>query len=380
MIVGVDTRALAGSEHLSGVSQYTRHLLSAMFEAGGADLRLYAGSHRHQNETIHRFLPPLPEGSEIVFSRMPTRLLEYLWQYRLWPMERVLGRMDIFFEPNFFPPYVAAAPIVCTVHDLSFMRHPEWFPDGVAAARHRGMQHVMENAAAVIAVSRFTRDEIADIWPKHADKVSVIHEAPGPEFVPPEADRVDALRRRMGLEQPFLLYVGALESRKRIDALIEGFRSLRRRVGGDVRLVLAGHAGYGEARFADALRQGVAEGWIVRPGFVDQADLPALYAASRGVCYLSAYEGFGLPPLEALSCGAPVLASDIPVLREVLGDAALYADPDDADGVGRQMERMMKGEVGGDPSLLPRAYSWRQAADETLALMRKVVVEHARRD
>jgi len=380
MIVGVDARVLAGSEHLSGVSQYARHLLSAILESGDADLRIYAGSHRSQNETIHRFLPRMPEGSEIVFSGIPSSFLECLWQYHCWPVERLLGRMDIFFEPNFFPPYVADAPVVCTVHDLSFMHHPEWFPPDIADTRSCDMNRIMENAAAVIAVSQFTRSEIVGIWPQHEGKVSVIYEAPGPEFMPPEEGKVNALRRRLGLESPFLLYVGTLESRKRIDALIKGFCCLRRRAGEGVRLVLAGHAGYSEEGFGSALRRGVDEGWIVRPGFIEQADLPSLYAASGGVCYLSAYEGFGLPPLEALHCGRRVLASDIPVLREVLGDAALYVDPDDADDVSRQMERMLNAATGGDPSLLPRSYSWRQAADETLTLMRRVMVEHARRD
>ena len=153
---------------------------------------------------------------------------------------------------------------------------------------------------------------------------------------------------------------------------------MRKRVGGNAQLVLAGNAGFGDVQYAEALHKGISEKWIIRTGFVDQADLPVLYGASKGVCYLSAYEGFGLPPLEALHCGAPVLVSDIQVLREVLGDAALYSNPDDLDDVGRQMEKMLNGDAHGDISRLPKPYSWRQAASETLALLKRVV-EHAHR-
>jgi len=368
--VGVDARVLAGSKHLAGVSQYTRHLLLSMLD-NQDDVCLFAGFRHQGNETIYHHLGLQGDDERVVWSRLPSSILEQLWKWKLWPMERVIGNRDVFFAPNFFPPYLSKTPFVCTVHDLSFVRYPEWFPEGVAEQRQKLLAETMQQADGVIAVSKFTADELMDVWPQYSEKVHVIHEAAGMEFQPVEAGGEEKLCEKLDIKGPFILYLGTLEKRKNIDSLLSGFSLFRQRYP-EMLLVLAGSMGFGSDVFLDAINQGEEEGWIYRLGFVDQDDLPALYAASQGVCYLSLYEGFGLPPLEAVSCGAPVLVSDIPVLREILGDAAWYAKPDDPAHIADSMSAMVQSSLSKRKGL-PRHYSWQHAADETRLFLRQFV-------
>lgn len=368
--IGADCRGLAGSMELTGVSQYTRHLLRAMMAQSGYQFRLFAGFRRQANMSIYQHLPDATADS-IVWSSLPMHIIERLWRFGLVPIDSMTGPIDIFFTPDFFAPPIRRTPVVSTVHDLSFMRHPEWFPATVAAERSAKMEQVMRDSAAVIAVSHFTASELADCWPVYRHKVHVIHEAAGEEFVPPSLAQLAEFRQRFRLEKPFLLYVGTLETRKNIAAMIRAFSQLPGCKKGELQLILSGKMRFGSEIFAADIRRGEAEGWIRHLSFVEQQDLPLLYAAASGLCYLSSYEGFGLPPLEALSCGGRVLVGDIPVLREVLGDAACYADPEDMDSIVDGMMRLFSGAdaTGG----LPRDYTWRQAGEKTLALFREVV-------
>lgn len=371
MKIGVDARLLAGSTHLSGVSQYARHLLTAMIRDNDHSFSLFAGFNSKENRTIYQHLGLKVEDGRVRWSYLPSRLLALLWQVKLCPMESILGDMDVFFAPNFFPPFIKHTAQVCTVHDLSFVRSPSWFPSLVAEQRYRLMASTLERVDGVIAVSQFTASEIVDVWPEHAGKVQVIHEAPGPEFVAQSDQDILLLRKRLGLDRPFILYLGALELRKNIEDMLSGF-ALFREENPEVIMVLAGAKGFGYERFSSVIEQAKNEGWLHCLGFVEQEDLPLLYAASIGVCYLSLYEGFGLPPLEAVSCGAPVLVSDIPLFHEVLGEAAWYANPKNCVEIANGMQSMMdvKGRITGR---LPRDYSWQRAADETGAFFQQVM-------
>ncbi|MDX8413345.1 MAG: glycosyltransferase family 1 protein [Mariprofundales bacterium] len=371
MKIGVDARLLAGSTHLSGVSQYARHLLTAMIRKDDHRLVLFAGFDRRENRTVYSHLGLTLDDDRVQWSRLPSRLLELLWQAGLWPIEHVLGEMDLFFAPNFFPPHLDHTPQVCTIHDLSFVRSSSWFPPSVAKRRYRLMASTLERVDGVIAVSQFTANEIIDIWPEHAKKVRVIHEAPGSKFVAQSDRDIALLRSKLGLERPFLLYLGALELRKNIGRLLSGF-ALFRKKNPEVMMVLAGAKGFGYEHLSSAIEQARDEGWLHCLGFVEQEDLPPLYAASRGVCYLSLYEGFGLPPLEAVSCGAPVLVSDIPLFHEVLGESAWYANPKDCVDIAHGMQAMMDAN-GGAMGALPHDYSWQRAAEETTAFFQQVV-------
>lgn len=374
MRVAVDVRCLFGSNQLQGVSQYTKHLVSNLLKIQNISFRLFPGFKHSRKHDVYNSFPSLPDTSRWTWSPIPMHLLERLWRIGWPPVEWITGPVEIFFEPNFFIPPLRSTKAVVTVHDLSFQRHPEFFPSGVAKQRIVQLSKTLKSADAVIAVSHFTADEICTLWPKYRAKVHVVHEAPGPEFCPQSRKKIQEIISRLELKTPFILYVGALELRKNVTFLIQAYLKLRSSGDTKYQLVLAGSPGYGAEDIMRLAYSGIEKGWIRYLGFVPQQDLPSLYAASNVFCYISSYEGFGLPPLEALACGTPVLASQIPVFEEVLGSQAYYVNPSDAEDISKGIALC---EERVPSSLKERLnwtanFSWEKAALQTADVFKEV--------
>jgi len=374
MRVAVDVRCLSGSNQLQGINQYTKHLVTNLLKIQNISFRLFPGFKHPRKHDVYSSLPPLPDKSRWTWSPVPLHLLEQLWRIGWPPVEWITGDVEIFFEPNFFIPPLRSAKAVVTVHDLSFQRYPEFFPSGVAKQRIIQLSKTLKSTDAVIAVSHFTADEICTLWPKYRAKIHVVHEAPGPEFCPQSRKKIQEIISRLELKTPFILYVGALELRKNVTSLIQAYLKLRRSGGTKCQLVLAGNAGYGAEDMMRLASSGIEKGWIRYLGFVAQQDLPSLYAASNVFCYISSYEGFGLPPLEALACGTPVLVSRIPVFEEVLGPQAYYVNPSDIEDISKGIALC---EESAPSSLKERLnwtanFSWEKAASETVDVFKEV--------
>ena len=374
MRVAVDVRCLSGSNQLQGVSQYTKHLVSNLLKIQNMSFRLFPGFKRPGKHDVYSSLPSLPDTSRWTWSPVPMHLLERLWRIGWPPIEWITGPIEIFFEPNFFIPPLRSTKAVVTVHDLSLQRYPEFFRSGVAKQRIVQLNKTLKRADAVIAVSHFTADEICTLWPKYRAKVHVVHEASGPEFCPQSRKKIQEITSRLELKIPFILYVGALELRKNVTSLIRAYLKLRRSGGTKCQLVLAGNVGYGAEDIMRIASSGIEKGWIRYLGFVAQQDLPSLYAASNVFCYISLYEGFGLPPLEALACGTPVLVSRIPVFEEVLGPHAYYVNPSDIADISNGIALC---EESAPSSLKERMhwtanFSWEKAASQTADVFKEV--------
>jgi glycosyltransferase involved in cell wall biosynthesis len=222
----------------------------------------------------------------------------------------------------------------------------------------------------VICISHATRAELVERFPAAAPKTTVVQLAAGPPFggeLPAAA--IEAVRARYGVAGPFVLALGTLEPRKNIPRLIEAFAALPPRLRETHQLVLAGSAGWGTRPTRQAIER---HGSIVRPlGWVPDEDLAALYQGCEAFCYPSLHEGFGLPVLEAMRSGAVVVAANVPSLREVGGDAAIYVDPHDTDGIRAALEAALDPN-GRDPAIRSRArerasrFSWEDAARSVL--------------
>lgn len=375
MRIAIDLRCLAGSKELKGVSQYTKHLVSELIkQTSEISFLLFPGFNQPRNRIIFEYFPTLPEHSHWIWSSIPMQIVERLWHFGWPPIEYITGPIDLFFEPNFFLPPINNAKSVVTIHDLSFQRHPEWFPKRVASQRIQQLENTLITADHIIAVSHFTASEIRELWPQHREKTSVIHKAAGVEFQPVESEKIVDLARRYHFEDPFFLYTGTIESRKNIEKLISSYLYLRQSGKTKCQLILAGSLGYGSKEILQAAAPGLEKDWIRLIGFLKQEDLPSLYSAAKALCYLSRYEGFGLPPLEALACGTPVLVSDIPVFHEILGPQAHYVSPSNeheiADGL-IDVEKIDKSTANECIAWASR-YTWERAASDTLSVFRKI--------
>ncbi len=372
--IGVDVRSLSGSMQLAGVSQYTLRLLSVLMRLDVAEFFLYGGSEHRKEVKLRHLFPQMPTRSEIVRSWLPTGLLEFFWDQHIWPIERVLKNVDVFFEPNFFPPYSISVPIVCTIHDLSFLRYPEWFPDKIAQKRAKKIGYTLRSAKAIIAVSKFTKDEIAGFFPKVEEKISVVHEAPLLSAIFNIDHKLYDTREKYRIEGEYILCVGTIEYRKNLSNLIRGYLKLRFQDGTKSQLVLVGIEGYGAREIIETGKFGIEQGWIRLLGYVDQDEIPILYHGAKLFCYLSYYEGFGLPPLEALSCGTPVMVSRVPVFEEILGPHAYYVDPDSISDIAEGISINENSPISTAEERMKwaRRYSWESAAQKTLRVFQSI--------
>jgi len=269
-------------------------------------------------------------------------------------------------------PVHAPCPMVVTVHDVGYKRYPQCFSrrDRLLFATLLALS--VRRAAAVITVSDSSRADIAEFYPGTEHRLHRSYEAAGESFKPVVREAALHVCKRYGVSGDFVLAVGNLQPRKNLLRILSAFRQLVMQGEGGLQLVLVGKdkglAGYLQREGADLLETGR----LLLTGYVPAEDLPSLYSAARVFVYPSLYEGFGLPVLEAMACGAPAIASNASSLPEVAGDAAILVDPFDVDAIASAMRRVLADrELALDLAQrgLKRAscFSWEKTAQETLA-------------
>ena len=323
-------------------------------------------------------LPAVRPGLRVLKVRAPSRPLRLLWEQAVLPLRlRGLG-IDVLHSPHHTTPLLpCACRRVVTIHDLTFLLLPERYPP-TRRLYFQAMTRLSARVAdAIIVPSEAVRGDVMRLLRPPAERVFVIPEAAGAAFHPQDAVAIEAVRRRYGLERPFLLSVGSLEPGKNRERLLQALARLRAR-GLKHSLVVAGQQAWrheGEAPLARRL--GLADS-VRFLGHVPQADLPALYGAADLFVFPSLYEGFGLPALEAMACGTPVVASNVSAVPEVVGDAALQVSPLDVEALAGAMERLLRDdrlradlrERGLERA---RQFSWEKAARQTVEVYHRVV-------
>ncbi len=287
-------------------------------------------------------------------------------------------RPDIIFAPNYGGPRTKI-PVVPVVHDLSHLRYPGMHPASRVSELNRRLRRSLEKALVILTVSRFTADEITHFFPETAGKVRVIYPGVDARFfdrTPGEAMSAD-LAALLGSPPPrYLLALATLEPRKNIARLLEAYAGLPDDVRSAHPLFLAGQMGWGAATFAQLLEK-LANAGQVRPlGYVPDALLPALYRHAWALLYPSLYEGFGLPPVEAMASGCPVLVSGVSAMPEVCGDAAIQVDPLDIESIRQGILRITLDEalrIDLKKRGLARAgrYRWKSAGESLLEVLRE---------
>jgi glycosyltransferase involved in cell wall biosynthesis len=354
----VDARELQG--HPTGVGRYLRNLVRGFTQELGDTVVAYVSGGSPADRVLEH---PLVEVRPL--PRMRPGLA---WQQvRLPPAVRT-SRLDVFFAPAYTCPWFLGIPCVTTVHDLSFFALPEDFAwlDGVR--RRLTVAASMRASARVIAVSDFTRREIAARFPSAAGRVATIpHGADDDLPRPPPRDEA---RARLGLRGPLVLTVGTVFGRRRLPVLLRAISRLRARFPG-LRLDVVGDVRAHPPFDGPALARTLGlEGCVSFSGFVDEAGLADRYASAEAAVFLSAYEGFGLPALEAMARGVPVVVSDRPALNEIFGEAALVVPLEDegaiADAIGRLLEdHELRARLAHRGRHLAARHSWTIAARQT---------------
>lgn len=306
---------------------------------------------------------------------IPARAVSFFWKTLDWPpADLFTGAVDVFHFPSFVARPLRSGRAVATIHDLAFRRMPECSEPKNAAFLNRHVPRTLERASLVIVDSAFTARELAECYGYPEKKIRVIPLGVE-EIFNPRATLSAALRR--ALPEGYMLFVGAIEPRKNICTLVEAYALLRGTGKKLPALVLAGPDGWrGEwervARLIETLD--LCES-VIRLNYVAAGDLPGLYAAARLFVFPALYEGFGLPPLEAMASGVPVVCSDAGSLPEVAGDAALLVPPRDAELLAKSIGNVLD-DYTMSAALIKKGlarvkqFSWSDAACDTLRAYR----------
>jgi glycosyltransferase involved in cell wall biosynthesis len=278
-------------------------------------------------------------------------------------------------------PPLAPCPVVATIHDLSFEHLPATFKRRSRMQLRLTVRHTARRAAHVIAPSEFTRRDLMETYGLDPERVTTIPLAAASRFRPVEdMSERERVRRRYGIKGEYVLAVGSIQPRKNLTRLVRAYSALRGERGRSnlPQLVLVGKQAW---LYGDTLKaieeEGVRES-VLLAGYVSEDDLPALYTGALCFVYPSYFEGFGLPPLEAMSCGAPVLTGNLTSLPEVVGDAGLTVDPFDTGALARALARLvddaaLRADLRERGLRRARAFDWRDTARMTLQVYRRVM-------
>ncbi len=368
MKIGIDCRLHFYNR--TGIGRYIRNLVQALPDYANEDAEFILLQSRRERENIVQ--------APAFRSRRVATPAHHRWERLLLAAEIALKRIDILHSPDHVAPKQMGWASVVTMHDLAFLAHPEAH-SADSLLYYANVFRTLRNAARVIAVSEFTRHEILNRISIAPERVTTIYEAVDPAYHPRSKTECDRVRTRLEVPDSYFLIVGTIEARKNLERLLAAYALLPRT--DRPCLVFAGGRGYHYDRVLEAVQAHRLEDQVRFLGFVNDDDLPMLYTGAQCLLYPSRYEGFGLPILEAMACGCPVLTSNHGSMAEVAGNAAILVDPNSTEAIADGIETLMRDSVLRERMVAEghsrvKEFSWRSTAEQTLAVYREALGSH----
>ncbi len=362
----------AAAQERAGLGRYAASLGQALLTLG---VPLTAFVNDLRESRLAKPLSDLPTRS-VHLGRKPWRLRAAVTYFGGPSLDGVFAGTSVFHATEHLLPRLKRVPSVFTLHDLAYLRLPQYHLLQNRLFLTLMMPRFLAQADQIIAISDSTRRDILLHYHLDPAKIVVVSEGVEPRFAPAAAgDRLDAIRSTFNLPARFILFVGTIEPRKNLPTLLEAYNALRTKHP-DVGLVIAGSKGWLYQSFFDRLKSLGLQDVVRLTGFVADDQLPTLLNAAEVFAFPSSFEGFGLPPLEAMACGVPVVCSNASSLPEVVGEAGLLVPPDDPRAWAEALDRVLS-----DPGLRldlrsrglaqARRFTWEAAARQTLAVYQR---------
>ncbi|MGI6368081.1 MAG: glycosyltransferase family 4 protein [Anaerolineae bacterium] len=327
MRIGIDFTAAVRQQ--AGIGRYTRSLVRALAELDQSTAYVLLSAGRDPDPA------PWPENFERRELPLTDRHLSILWQkLRIpLPVEVFTGGISLFHSPDFVLPPVLCGRTALTIHDLSFLRLPECSSPGLLAYLNDAVPRSIKRADLLLADSESTLNDLVALMGVDLGRIRVVYPAVDSTFRPADHQEIARMRERHALQGPYILSLGTLQPRKNYVRLIQAYHRLRMEQHIPHSLVIGGGPGWLDQPIYDTIAELDLQEHVRLLGFVDEADLPALYSGAEVFAFPTLYEGFGIPVLEAMACGTPVVCSNTSSLPEAAGDAGLLFEPTDTDAL-----------------------------------------------
>jgi len=361
----------------TGIASYTRNLAEMLLRSGEVEAYFFClGWSRSMRVRAMRGLAPL--------KKLIVKLIPFPYEISRYYQQSTFNdgikryRPEVYHDPNYLA-YRFDGPIVVTVHDLSHVRYPETHPKIRVEAMNKYLPRTIERADEIIVDSMFVKNEVVSHFGIDAAKVNAIHLGVSGSYAPRSSNEIAPILARFGLRaKRYILSVGTLEPRKNLIRTLEAYAALPARTKREMPLVIAGMKGWLAEELEEKIRRYEERHEVRWLGYVPARFLPMLYSGAKLFVYPSLYEGFGLPVLEAMASGVPVVTSNQASLPEVAGEAAITVEPHDCDAVRDAMRRLIEDEQEAerraDLGLAQAArFTWGACAQKTLDVYRKAL-------
>lgn len=332
-------------------------------------------THEHlEYKTFSSFAPPANSRADIAWSKTnpitTNPLGRILWEQLVWPLRSRFSGCDLIHGAAFSLPVMSTLPSVVTIFDLSFIYFPELFPTFRRLYLQWATRVACKKATKIITISDASRQDIIRLFGISEEKIAVVYPGTREMFIPPQKETVEAFRKEKKLPARFVLHVGTLQPRKNLKRLVEAYHQANPK---DVDLVFAGGKGWFYEEIFQTVQALGIEDRVHFPGYVPDSDLSSWYAAADLLVFPSVYEGFGMPIVEAMSCGTPVMASNASAMPEAVGDAGVLFDPTNTAELAGTLEALLDNpdkllEMSQRGLLQAQKFSWQKAGEETLAV------------